>query len=283
MKTIAFQGIEGANSHLACLQFYSNHQHLALATFEQIFIAVDTGKVDLGLIPLENSYAGRVAEIHHLLQKYNVNIIAEHFFTVDHHLVAVKGSKINEIDTVISHPQALMQCQDFLQTLPAQQQQASNTAVAAQTVADYHRNTGNKNMAAICSEMAATNHNLTILASNIQDTAKQNTTIFVAIAKKPVDIDCNLAPVITAMLFTIRNIPGSLYKALGGFATNAVSIIKLESYIPGGFSQQAKFFIAIQGHPSQNNVGLALEELGFFSKEVKVLGIYYADSHRKIS
>lgn len=278
---IAFQGIAGANSHLACLQFYPQLTTQNYSTFEEVFLAVQNNEVSFGLVPLENSYAGRVAEIHHLLQKYQLNIVAEHFFTVNHQLAGAKGTTINDITKVVSHPQALMQCQNFLQKLNLEKQESINTAVAAEMVFLHHQQTGQKNLAAICSDFAIEKYNLQLLAKNIQDAKEQNITIFIAISQTQPEIDFTLQPVITSLFFTIRNISGALYKALGGFATNNVGIVKLESYIPGGVSNQARFFISINGHPQQQNVRLALEELGFFSQEVKLLGIYYASPARK--
>ncbi len=278
---IAFQGIAGANSNLACLQFYPQLATKNYSTFEEVFLAVQNNEVHYGLVPLENSYAGRVAEIHHLLQKYQLNIIAEHFFVVNHQLAGSRGSSIVDITKVISHPQALMQCQNFLQERKIEKQENINTAVAAEMVFLHHQQTGQKNLGAICSHFAIQKYNLQLLAENIQDAKDQNITIFIVIAKTQPEIDFVAKPTITSLFFTIRNISGALYKALGGFATNNVGIVKLESYIPGGVSKQARFFISINGHPQQNNVRLALEELGFFSQEVKLLGIYYASSTRK--
>lgn len=275
-KIIAFQGSEGANSNLACLKFYSEFKAQAFATFHDVFEAVDKGVAEFGMIPLENSYAGRVAEIHNLLQEYNVSIVAEHFFPISHNLAGVDGASLEDVKEVLSHPQALMQCQNNLRELGVTIGEFSNTAKAAQFVAAK----GDKSKAAICSKMAAELYGLKIIKENLQDSGNDNVTIFIVISKQQADVDPEIAPTITALLFTIRNIPGSLYKALGGFATNGVSMIKLESYIPGGVSNQAKFFIAVEGHPSQKNVALALEELGFFSRSVKLLGVFYADKSR---
>lgn len=275
-KIIAFQGTNGANSNLACLKFYPKYQAVAYQTFQEVFNAVENNEVEYGMIPLENSYAGRVSEIHDLLQKFDVSIVAEHFFLISHQLCGVKGSKIEDLKEVYSHPQALMQCQNNLQKLNLNIVEYSNTAKAAEFVAKL----GDKNKGAICSKLASELYGLDILQENVQDSCNDNITIFIVISKNPPEIDYNLKPALTSLLFTIRNIPGSLYKALGGFATNGVSMVKLESYIPGGVSKQAKFFITIEGHPAQNNVALALEELGFFSKNVKLLGVFYADELR---
>jgi prephenate dehydratase len=277
-KIIAFQGITGANSNLACNKFYPEFQTKAFSTFADVFVAVENGEVEFGMIPLENSYAGRVSEIHNLLQDREVSIVAEHFFNVSHNLAAVKGSAISYIEKVYSHPQALMQCSNNIRNLSNGKItvcDVSNTAEAARMVAE----SGDKSKAAICSKMAAEVNGLELLKENIQDD-EGNMTTFVVISKNASNPDVTIAPVLTTLLFTIRNIPGSLYKSLGGFATNGVNMLKLESYIPGGISKQAKFFITIEGHPSQKNVSLALEELGFFSKNVKLLGIYYADKSR---
>jgi len=275
-KLIAFQGTEGANSNLACKKFYETFEAKAFATFRDVFDAVEKGEVQYGMIPLENSYAGRVSEIHDLLQKYDVSIVAEHFFPITHNLAALDGAKVEDIKEVYSHPQALMQCQNNLRDLGVKIWEYSNTAEAAKFVGASN----DKTKAALCSKMAADLYGLKIIRENMQDSGNDNVTIFIVIAKEQADVDPKIAPTITALLFTIRNIPGSLYKALGGFATNGVSMIKLESYIPGGVSNQAKFLITIEGHPAQKNVALALEELGFFSKSVKLLGVYYADKMR---
>ena len=275
-KIIAYQGSVGANSNIACDLYYQDYDQKSYATFYDIFHAVQNGEVDCGMIPLENSYAGRVSEIHTLLQSSSLSIVAEHFLPIEHNLASINGTKIEDILEVYSHPQALMQCQNSLQDFNLKFNEFSNTAMAAKYIASSN----DKTKAAICSKKAAKLYNLAIIKESIQDSKNDNVTIFIVIAKEPVDVDPDIAPVITTLLFGIRNIPGSLYKALGGLATNNVSMLKLESYIPGGYSNQAKFIISIEGHPSQRNVALALEEMGFFSKNVKLLGIYYADKMR---
>ncbi|MFM7620663.1 MAG: prephenate dehydratase domain-containing protein [Alphaproteobacteria bacterium] len=275
-QIIAYQGCEGANSNLACLKFYPQFQAKAYDTFYEVFEAVARNEVEYAMIPLENSYAGRVSEIHDLLQKYEVSIVAEHFFPINHNLVGIKGAVLEDIVEVYSHPQALAQCQNNLRSLGVKVHEFSNTAKSAQFVA----NSNDKSKGAICSRYASDLNNLEVIKENMQDSANDNITIFIVISKLSHETDPKIAPTITALLFTIRNISGSLYKSLGGFATNSVSIVKLESYIPGGVSNQAKFFISIEGHPTQKKVALALEELGFFSKNVKLLGVYYADPAR---
>ena len=276
IETIAFQGANGANSNLACLKFYPEMQAQAFDSFYDVFKAVENNEAKYGMIPLENSYAGRVAEIHDLLQKHDVSIVAEHFFSITHNLVGLRGAKLEDINEVLSHPQALMQSQENLRELGVKITEFSNTAKAAERIATL----GDKSKGALCSKLASDLFGLEIIKENMQDSGNDNVTIFIVISKQQQEVDPKKDKIITALLFTIRNIPGALYKALGGFATNGVSLVKLESYIPSGASKQAKFFISIEGHPSERNVALGLEELGFFSKNVKLLGVYYADKAR---
>ena len=275
-KIIAYQGTEGANSNLACTTFYPDFKAKAFDSFFDVFRSVENGEVSYGMIPLENSYAGRVAEIHELLQDSKVSIVAEHFFAISHNLVATKDAKLEDIKEVYSHPQALTQCQGNLRLMKLQINEFSNTAKAAQYIASSQ----DKTKAAICSKMAADLYDLKVIKENMQDLGNENITVFIVIAAKQAEIDPNSSLVNTSLLFTIRNVPGALYKALGGFATNNVSMLKIESYIPGGVSRQAKFFITIEGHPNQRNVALALEEMAFFCKSVKMLGVYLADKTR---
>lgn len=275
-KIIAYQGTVGAHSYLACRKFYQDYEAVSRLSFSQVFEAVQKGEAEYGVIPLENSYAGRVSEIHNLLQSSNLSIVAEHFLPISHQLAAIDGAKIDDIESVYSHPQALMQCQNNLSRHNLKSEGYSNTALAAEFVAKNN----NPKIAAICSKYAVEANNLQILQSDFQDLENDNVTVFIVVAKEGIDPEPDQGRVLTTMLFTIRNITGSLYKALGGFATNNVNMVKLESYIPGGMSQQAKFFITIEGHPSQRNVALALEELGFFSRGVKLIGVYYADEMR---
>lgn len=275
MQYIAFQGIEGAHSDLACRKAYPYMQTRAYATFEAVFEAVEKGEAELGMIPIENTYAGRVAEIHSLLPLAKVHIVAEHFQRVEHCLMAPKGAKLEEIVEVYSHPQALLQCREHLKNLNVRTEQYSNTAAAAEAVAKWN----DKNKGAVASQLAAELYGLEILQTNIED-QKDNTTIFLVISKTPIHPDHGI--VITTFVFGIRNIPAALYKALGGFATNNVNLLKIESYIKGGHSREAQFFVSFVGHPGQKNVQLALEELGFFTQKLKVLGVYQASPERQL-
>lgn len=274
---IAFQGILGSYSSMACQDYYPDMEKVACPTFTDVFDAVEKGDVKYGMIPLENSYAGRVSEIHNLLKCKEVSIVAEHFQEIRHHLVGLAKSDIDNIKEVYSHPQALMQCGQNLKEYNFKLHDCSNTAVAAKKIAEMN----DISKAAICSEMAANTHGLKIIKNDLQD-IEDNTTVFVVIAKNAIHPQTKSRPIITTLLFTIRNIPASLYKSLGGFATNNINMIKIESYIPGGFSNQAEFFISFLGSPEDRSVNLALEELGFFSKKVKVLGVYHADKKRII-
>ena len=275
-NTIAFMGVEGANADLACRQKYPYMHTLAVPSFEDVFQAVADGQASLGLIPIENSQAGRVAEIHQLLPKINLHIVGEHFQHIEHHLLAAKGATLETVKDVYSHPQALMQCRSNLHALKVTAHTYSNTAAAAADVAQWKDPT----KAAIASELAGELYGLVNLKPHIED-SKDNLTVFVAISREPGDPDPDKEKVLTTLLFTVRNIPAALYKSLGGFATNGVNIIKLESYIPGGRSQgSAQFFLTFEGHPRERMVQLALEELGFFCKKVAVLGVYPADPER---
>lgn len=276
-NTIAFMGVEGANADLACRQACPYMHTLPCSSFEDVFEAVAGGKAALGMIPIENSQAGRVAEIHQLLPKTKLHIVGEYFQHIEHCLLAPKGATLKTVKDVYSHPQALMQCRDNLRALKLTTHTYSNTAVAAADVAKWN----DASKAAIASPLAGEIYGLSVLKEHMQDSA-ENVTVFIIIAKEPVDPQPKEGEMIlTTLLFTIRNIPAALYKAMGGFATNGVNMLKLESYIPPGTSSQAaQFFLTVEGHPSQTPVKNALEELGFFCKKVQILGVYPADSAR---
>lgn len=274
-KIIGYQGLEGANSYLACKKFYPELEPQAFANFEDVFKAVENSEVLCGIIPLENSSAGRVSEIHDLLQTYQVLISAEHFIKIEHCLAAFDSAVLEEIKQVYSHPQALMQCKNNLRNLGLEACEFSNTAKAAKFIATQK----DKSKAALCSKEAAQINGLKIIKEQMQD-LQNNATLFVVISRQKNNVDPKISAVITSLIFTIKNYPGSLYKALGSFATNSVGMLQIESFIRGGASQQAAFFVIIEGHPSQASVAEALKELEFFAKEVKVLGSYYADKSR---
>ena len=275
---IAFQGVIGANSHVACLEAYPNIQPQAYETFDAAMEAVTSGEAALAMIPVGNSYAGRVAEIHNIIPKTKLSIVGEHFSRIEHYLCGVQGSNLNDIKEVYSHPQALMQCQKSIEKLGLKANKTNNTALAAQQISEKQ----DKAKAAICSKLAAEIYGLDVLQKNFEDDSS-NTTLFLTFAKEPIDPDPEkYKDIITSMMFTTRNIAAGLYKALGGFATNNVNIIKLESYIPETESAQAQFFISFEGSPRQKNVQMAIEELGFFTKRTKLLGVYPAAKKRSV-
>jgi prephenate dehydratase len=280
-KTIAFQGVLGANSHLACLENYADYQHISFSSFLDVFLSVKNQQADFGIIPLENSSAGRVSEIHNLLQKHNLSIVAEHFIKIEHCLVANQSADLSQIKYVYSHPQALMQCRNNIEKLKIETIEYSNTATAAKHIAEKN----DSSLAAICSKKAAEIYGLKILQNDFQD-FDDNHTIFIVISREMTDTNPSIRPTIISLIFTIKNYPGSLYKSLGSFATNNVSMMQIESFIKGGVkstggvSDQAAFFVTIEGHPSETRIISALQELEFFAKEVKILGVYYADKIR---
>lgn len=275
-NTIAFMGVEGANADLACRQACPYMQTQHCPSFEDVFEAVAGGKAALGMIPIENSQAGRVAEIHNLLPKTKLHIVGEYFQNIEHVLVSVKGSTLETIKDVYSHPQALLQCREHLREMNVETHTYSNTAMAASDVAKWNDPT----KAAIASPLAAELYGLKILREHLQD-AENNITVFIMVAREPAEIKPQDGNILTTLLFTVRNMPAALYKSLGGFATQGVNIVKLESYIPGGAKRDAaQFFLTFEGHPHEKNVQGALEELSFYCKKVTVLGVYKADKAR---
>jgi prephenate dehydratase len=273
-RTIAFQGSPGAYSDLACRRVFPEMTSLPCAAFEDAFAAVRDGAARLAMIPIENSVAGRVADIHHLMPHAGLKIIGEHFQRVNHHLLAVPGARLEDIRTVHSHVHALHQCRRLLGELGLTPKVHADTAGAAADVAAA----GTGDQAAIASRLAAEIYGLDILRSDLED-AEHNTTRFVILAREAREPPPYEGPVITSFLFQVRNVPAALYKALGGFATNGVNMIKLESYVDARFSQ-AQFYAEVLGHPEQEAVKNAFEELAFFSHEVERLGVYPADPFR---
>lgn len=266
---IAYQGERGANSHIACLDVYPDHEPVACRTFEDVIAMVEGGEAQLAMIPVENTIAGRVGDIHHLLPATSLHMIGEHLMRIRFQLMALKGTKLEDIESAYSHVMALGQCRNYLRDHNIQARTAADTAGAARRVAER----GDSKAAAIAPELAAQEYGLEILARDIED-ATHNTTRFVIMSPEPLEISPDDGPSITAFLFQVRNIPSALYKALGGFATNGVNMTKLESYqIEGSFSA-SQFYAEIEGHPDDRSVQLALEELGFFSNSLKILGVY---------
>jgi prephenate dehydratase len=274
-NTIAFQGAPGAYSDLACRNARPGMTTLPCATFEEAFGAVREGRAHLAMIPIDNSVAGRVADIHHLLPESGLHIVGEHFQKVVHHLLAPEGATIAGLKTVHSHVHALPQCRKLIAELGLKAIVHGDTAGAAGDVATRN----DPSVAAIASELAGQIYGLVSLRADVAD-HKDNTTRFVIMRREPLDPDPAQGPVITSFVFRVRSVPAALYKALGGFATNGVNITKLESYMVDGNFTVAQFYADIDGHPDQRFVRLALEELGFFSREVRILGVYPASPSR---
>ena len=273
--TIVFQGERGANSHIACIERFPEMEPVPSATFEDAFAAVSAGEAGYAMIPIENSLAGRVADIHHLLPTSGLFIVAEHFLRIRHQLMTLPGTSLDDLTHVMSHGHALGQCRATIRALGLTQIVAADTAGSARIIAER----GERHVAAIASDLAAEIYGLEILKSEIED-EEHNTTRFIVLAAAPDDAEPGSGDVITSFVFRVRNVPAALYKALGGFATNGVNMTKLESYIVGGSFAAAQFYADIEGHPSDPGVRLALEELNFFSNELKILGAYHASPLR---
>jgi prephenate dehydratase len=274
-KKISFQGEPGANSHLAANEAYPDHEPMPCPTFEDAFAAVSSGEAALAMIPIENSVAGRVADIHHLMPDSGLHIVAEHFLPIRHQLLGLKGTKLEEIKSVESHVMALGQCRNIIRKLKIKPIVAADTAGSAREVSER----GDKTRAAIASSLAAKIYGLDILAPDIEDEA-HNTTRFIILAKEAKWAKTGQGTVVTTFVFQVRNLPAALYKALGGFATNGVNMTKLESYMVGGNFFATQFYADVEGHPDERSLTLALEELAFFSKEMKILGVYPAHPYR---
>ena len=272
---IAFQGAAGAYSDLACRTVHPGMATLPCTTFEDALTAVREGVARLCMIPIDNSVAGRVADIHHLLPHSGLSIVAEHFQRVDHHLLALPQTSIGDLTHLHSHVHALSQCRNLIRDLGVQAVVHSDTAGAARDVAAG----GDRSQGAIASELAGRIHGLVSLRANIED-AEHNTTRFLIMAREAVVPDPDQGPMITSFLFKVRSVPAALYKALGGFATNGVNMTKLESYLEGGRFEAAQFYAEVEGHPGHRSVQLAFQELRFFSRDVTVLGVYPASLYR---
>lgn len=269
-KRVAYQGVQGAYSHLACHHVYPEYEAIACKSFDETMYLVEENKADIAMIPMENSTAGRVEEIYRLIPKMNLFIIDEHFEPVNHCLLALSGTKIQELKTVSSHPQALAQCKSHIEKYNLDARAKFDTAGSAQELLKLR----DKTHAAIASSLAAKIYNLDILQESFQD-LKNNTTRFLILSKEHIlpKYDKN-KKYITSMIFEAGNIPAALYKALGGFATNGVNLIKLESYSGSGTLTISQFHIDIDGHPQETRVKNALEELAYFANSVKMLGTY---------
>lgn len=268
-KKIAFQGEPGAYSHLACIEAYPDLEPMPCESFEDAFAGVSDDKAALAMIPIENSLGGRVADIHHLLPESSLYIVNEHFQSVQHCLLAPTGATLEGLKSIESHTQALSQCRNLLRELGVEIVHTADTAGAARDVAER----GDPKVAAIASRLAGEIYSLEVLRTRIEDRLG-NTTRFIVMSRARIEPDPRDGPCMTSFVFQVRSIPASLYKALGGFATNGVNITKLESYIVDASFTVAQFYAEIDGHPSDPHVRHAFDELQFFCTKLKVLGTY---------
>ena len=271
---IAFQGELGAYSHQACGQARPDFEPVPCVTFEEVIEKTQTGAVDLGMLAVENSTYGRVADVHILLPKAGLHIVDEAFVRVHVNLLGVPGARIEDVTEAHGHVVILPQCSVFLKSHGIIGRVSSDNARAAREVAAA----ADKTHAALASELAASIYGLDVLARHIED-HKNNTTRFLVMSGKP-DLTRRADHMITTFTFRVRNIPAALYKAMGGFATNGVNMTKLESYMVGGTFTATEFYADIEGHPEDANVKLALDELRFFTSQIEILGVYPADRKR---
>lgn len=276
-KRISYQGWPGANSDMACRGAYPDYEPLPCPSFEDTIAAVHAGDADLAMIPIENSIAGRVADIHHLLPESNLYIIREWFQPVHHQLLGKPGTTLADLKAVHSHTQALGQCRKRLRDWGLEPITSADTAGAAKWVSEQEDRT----QGAIASTLAAETYGLAVLQENIEDDAS-NVTRFVVMAREPDWPRPGEAECLTSLVFEVRSVPAALYKALGGFATNKVNITKLESYMVDNSFSQTQFYMDVEGHPYDPALRHAFEELGFFARKdtVQVLGVYPKADYR---
>jgi prephenate dehydratase len=275
-RTIAYQGEPGANSHIICTEAYPDWTPLPCATFEDAFAAVNEGRARRAMIPIENSIAGRVADIHHLIPTSPLSIVAEHFLPIHFQLMVLPGTPVEALASVHSHVHALGQCRRIIRRLGLKAVVAGDTAGAAREIAEI----GDPSRAALAPAMAAAVYGLDILERDVEDEA-HNTTRFVVFSPEAETVEPGTGPCVTSFVFRVRNIPAALYKALGGFATNGVNMSKLESYMMDGEFTATQFYAEVDGHPEDPGLARALDELGFFSRELRVIGTYPAHPFRE--
>ena len=273
VRKIAFQGEPGAFSHAAAHALFPADEALPCTTFEDTIAAVQQGRAEFGVVPVENSLYGRITDIYHLLPESGLHIVGEHFLRVEMNLLALPGTKLEEVKAVQSLSVALGQCRKFISDHKLKTINGVDTAGSAREIAEK----GDRSVAAIASRMAAEVYGLEVLAANIEDAA-HNTTRFLVISQAPQEPAADVERVKTTFVFRVRNVPAALYKAMGGFATNGVNMTKLESYMLDGSFTATQFYADIEGRPSDRGVALAFEELGFFTDHFRVLGTYKASS-----
>jgi prephenate dehydratase len=274
-KIIAYQGEPGANSHIACRDAYPDWESLPCATFEDAFAAISDGKASLGMIPIENSIAGRVADIHHFLPTAGLKIVGEYFLPIHFQLMALRGASLDGLRHVHSHIHALGQCRKIIRQYGLAKHVAGDTAGAAREIAEGNDPT----RAALAPKLAADIHGLDVLAENVED-EEHNTTRFIVLSREEQRPDAGSGAIVTSFVFRVKNLPAALYKALGGFATNGVNMTKLESYMVNGEFTATQFMADVDGHPEDPPLARALDELAFFSAELTILGVYPAHKFR---
>ncbi len=273
---ISFQGEPGANSHIAARAAFPDLEPMPCASFEDAFAAVTEGPARYAMIPVENSVAGRVADVHHLIPESGLYIIGERFVPIRHQLLGLKDATLAGLTHVRSHPQALGQCRKELRALGVTAVKTADTAGAAREIAEL----GDARVGALASTLAGEIYGLQVLKADIAD-APHNTTRFLVFSRDENNAAPGSGPCMTSFVFRVRNVPAALYKATGGFATTGVNMTKLESYMLGGRFSATQFYADVEGHPEERNLRLALEELSFFSRELKILGVYPAHPFRR--
>tara|TARA_A100001015_G_scaffold314144_1_gene422943 strand:+ start:62 stop:913 length:852 start_codon:yes stop_codon:yes gene_type:complete len=272
---ISFQGALGSYSHQASTNFFKDPLVVPCDSFEEAIETVRKGKADKAILPVDNSTYGRVADIHSLLPASKLFITAEYFLPVDICMLGTKSSNLKTVTTATSHPVLLGQCKQFLKINNIRAISGYDTAGSARLISEEN----NQFKGALASKIASKIYGLKILQANIQDN-KDNTTRFLVMEKKPKALINKQKRVITSIVFQVRNIPAALYKAMGGFATNNVNMIKLESYMLGGSFEATQFFVDIQGHPEDGSVKRALDELRYFTNKLDIIGVYKQSSFR---
>ena len=274
---IAFQGELGANSHEACRTYFPDYEPYPCATFEDAFDAVKSGVCALGMIPVENSLAGRVPDVHHLLPGSGLKIVGERFKPIHFQLMVNPGVAIDDVQTVISMPFAAGQCRKLIRERNLSIEPSGDTAGSAKALAENPH----PRKAAIAPALAAETYGLEIVARDIED-RHDNTTRFLVMTASPnpaapsPELGC-----VTSFVFRVRNVPAALYKALGGFATNGVNLTKLESYMEDGAWAATMFYAEVDGRPDDRSLSLAFEEMAFFCDHFELLGVYPADPFRE--
>ena len=273
-KIISFQGLEGAYSDLVCRKYYKGYETIPCYSFEQAINTVERRKAEIALIPVENNIAGRVADMHFLLENINLKVIAEHYHKIEHHLMTKRNLKLTDVKKVFSHIHALGQCKNNIRKLKLQANNFIDTAGAAKFVSESSDN----NVAAIASKLASEIYDLKIIKKNFQD-SKNNITRFLVFSRKSKKISTK-KKVITSVVFNTKNLPASLYKALGGFASNSINLTRLESFFVNKDFKQFSFLIDVESHPDSNTFKKALEVLNDYSTKVRIIGYFEASDFR---